>query len=338
MLGSNLQSKTINSHFVAYTEEFYDVVGSDPRFYTVIEIDAHEGPVYVADENALYFTTLPASSNIPVAGSKQVAIKRISLNSKHFPLRPDAATTVSTSSNMANGMTLDREGRLVICEQGTKVTPARISLMDIQTGDVETVVDEWRGLRFNSPNDVVVKSDGTIWFTDPSYGSLQAFKDAPLIGDYVHRYDPATNQCSVVADSFNKPNGLAFSPDESILYINDSAAIQEPGTYFVNLPHHIRAFDVAEGRHLVNDRLFAVVSPGIPDGLKVDSLGRVYSSSASGLQVYSVNGDFIGEILAPGVANFTFGGAGNNVLYMMADTVIWAAQIKAVGATRPRSA
>jgi gluconolactonase len=210
--------------------------------------------------------------------------------------------------------------------------------MDLKTGDVEAVVDEWRGLRFNSPNDVVVKCDGTVWFTDPSYGSLQGFKEAPLIGDHVYCYDPAKDQLSVVADSFNKPNGLAFSPDESILYINDSGAIQGPGTYFVNLPHHIRAFDVLGGRHLVNERLFAVVTPGIPDGLKVDSDGRVCSSSASGLQVYNSSGDLIGEIIALGVANFTFGGTGNNILYMMADTVIWAAEIKAIGATRPQSA
>jgi gluconolactonase len=338
MLNFTPHSKTTNSHFLAYSEEFYEVVGGDPQFYTVLETNAHEGPVFVKDENALYFTTTPVNSNIPIAGSKQVAIKRISLNSHQYPLDSEAATTVRALSNMANGMTLDREGRLVICEQGTKSTPARISRMDLKTGDVETVVDEWRSLRFNSPNDVVVKSDGTVWFTDPSYGSLQGFKDAPLIGDYVYRYDPAKDQSSVVADSFDKPNGLAFSPDESILYINDSGAIQGPGTYFVNLPHHIRAFDVLGGRHLVNARLFAVVSPGIPDGLKIDSGGRLYSSSASGLQVYNSSGDLIGEIVAPGVANFTFGGTENNILYMMADTVIWAAEIKAVGATRPQSA
>jgi gluconolactonase len=140
---------------------------------------------------------------------------------------------------------------------------------------------------------------------------------------------------SVVADSFNRPNGLAFSPDESILYINDSGAIQGPGSYFANLPHHIRAFDVRAGRQLVNGSLFAVVSPGIPDGLKVDTAGRLYSSSASGVQVFNRDGDLIGEIIAPGVANFTFGGPQNNVLYLMADTRIWAASIQAVGATRP---
>lgn len=336
MPNSTSDIKTSNDHFISYSEEFDDVIGTDPRFYKVIETNAHEGPVYVNNENALYFTTVPANSNIPLAGFKEVAIKRISLDSDQFPLAPDAETTVSAASNMANGMTLDREGRLVICEQGTLSTPARISRMDLETGVVETVVDQWRGLRFTSPNDVVVKSDGTVWFTDPSYGALQGLKASPMVGDYVYCYDPSTDQTSVVADSFNKPNGLAFSPDESILYINDSGAIQGPGTYFVSLPHHIRAFDVLEGRHLVNDRLFAVVTPGIPDGLKVDSAGRVYSSASSGLLVYNTVGDLIGEIIAPGVANFTFGGPGNNVLYMMADTVIWAAEIKAVGATRPQ--
>lgn len=337
MINSNSENKT-NGHFISYSKEFDEVTGHDPKFYTVIETNAHEGPVYVKDEDALYFTTVPADSNIPLQGFKEVAIKRISLDSDQFPLAPEAMTTVSDASNMANGMTLDREGRLVICEQGTKSTPARISRMNLETGGVETVVDEWRGLRFNSLNDVVVKSDGTVWFTDPSYGASQGFKDAPMIGDYVYRYDPAKEQISVVADSFNRPNGLAFSPDESILYINDSAAIQGSGGYFVNLPHHIRAFDVLDGRHLLNDRLFAVVTPGIPDGLKVDSAGRVYSSAASGLLVYNTVGDLIGEIIAPGVANFTFGGSGNNVLYMMADTIIWSAEIKAVGATRPQPA
>ena len=324
-----------DEHFVIYSSEFREVLGDDPKFYTVIDTNAHEGPVYVKHENALYFTTVPEATNIPMAGFKNVAIRRLSLNADEFPLDETALSTIREPSNMANGMTLDRKGRLVICEQGTMSEPARISRLDLDSCAGETVVDQWRGLRFNSPNDVVVKSDGTVWFTDPSYGSLQQFKYAPMIGDYVYRYDPRNKMLSVVADSFNKPNGLAFSPDEAILYINDSAAIQGPGTYFVDLPHHIRSFDVAGGRHLTNDRLFAVVTPGIPDGLKVDSAGCVYSSFAGGLQVFNAGGDLIGEILAPGVANFTFGGPENNVLYMMADSVIYAAQIRAVGATRP---
>ena len=324
--------KSGDDHFIAYSKEFHKVTGNDSQFWTVIETNAHEGPVYVKDENALYFTTVPENSNVPLAGFKRVAIKRLSLDGGQHPLPQTALTTVREPSNMANGMTLDRKGRLVICEQGTMSTAARISRMDLKTGEVETVVDQWRGLRFNSPNDVVVKSDGSVWFTDPSYGALQGFKYSPMIGDYVYRYDPKKDHISVVANSFNKPNGLAFSPDESILYINDSGAIQGPDTYYVNLPHDIRAFDVINERHLANDRLFAVVTPGIPDGLKVDSDGRVYSSSASGVQVFNLDGELIGEIIAPGVANFTFGGPENNIVYMMADTVIWAAKIQATGA------
>jgi gluconolactonase len=324
-----------SSRFIAYSHEFAEVTGPEPRFYTVIETNAHEGPVYVAGENALYFTTVPASRDGSVPDGNRVAVKRVALEGDAYPLPPSALTTVRAASNMANGMTLDREGRLLICEQGTTDTLARISRMDLRTGEVETVVDEWRGLRFNSPNDVVVKSDGTVWFTDPSYGALQGFKDAPQVGDYVYRHDPASGTTSVVADSFNKPNGLAFSPDESRLYVNDSGAIQAPGTYFVNLPHHIRVFDVLDGRHLASGRLLAVVAPGIPDGLKLDSAGRVYSSSASGIQVYNPAGDLIGEIVAPGVANFTFGGPRNNVLYICADTALWAAEIRATGAVRP---
>jgi gluconolactonase len=324
-----------SSPFVRHAKSFDTLLGPDPQFAELIQINAHEGPVYVDAQQALYFTTVPVSSNVPLAGYKQVAIKRLDLDVSAFPFQVRAQCTLREASNMANGMTLDREGGLVICEQGTRSTPARISVMDLEHFQTQTLIDAWRGLRFNSPNDVVVKSDGSVWFTDPSYGALQQFKDTAMVGDYVYRYDPASGQIAVVADSFNKPNGLAFSPDEAILYINDSAAIQGPGTYFPNLPHHLRAFDVMDGRHLRNDRLFAVVTPGIPDGLKVDEAGNVYSSSASGLQVFNPCGDLIGEILAPGVANFCFGGPGRNVLFLMADTVIYQVRIAARWALRP---
>src|SRR5204862_8225923 len=113
------RSNTNHDHFLAHAEEFYEVVGRAPRFYNVIETNAHEGPVYVRDEQALYFTTTPVSSNIPIAGSKEVAIRRISLKSKKFPLDAKAATTVRAVSNMATGMTLDAERRSAVCEQGT---------------------------------------------------------------------------------------------------------------------------------------------------------------------------------------------------------------------------
>ncbi len=313
-----------NPHFVIYSDAFLDVLGPQPGYETVANVNAHEGPVYVRGENALYFTTVPVTTNIPAFGDKNVSIGRLDVAS-------GKVSTFVNETNMANGMTLDREGRLLICEQGTLETDARISRMNLKTKKAETVVDHWFELPFNSPNDVVEKSDGTIWFTDPAYGSLQGFRPKPLIGDFVYRYDPADDSVTVVVDTFKKPNGLCFSPDESILYVNDSGAIEGPNTYYVDLPHHIRAFDVADNSHLVNERLFAVVTPMIPDGLKVDSDGRVYSSSGTGVQVFDATGKILGEILAGGVANFCFGGIGNNMLFMMCDTAINIATLAATG-------
>ncbi|MEZ5827373.1 MAG: SMP-30/gluconolactonase/LRE family protein [Hyphomicrobiales bacterium] len=311
--------------FSVFRDAFRAVLGEDFQRPVLIETNAHEGPVYVASEHALYFTT------VPEPGPKNIAIMRLQLAGHTFPFAAEALETVRQPSNMANGMTLDRDGHLVICEQGTKETPARISRMDLKTRDVETVVDQWRGLRFNSPNDVVVKSDRTVWFTDPNYGEIQGFKPAPDVGAYVYRHDPATGETSVVADSFNKPNGLAFSPDESVLYITDTGANQAPGTYFVGLPHHVMAFDVRDGQYLRRERLFAVVSPGVPDGIKLDTRGHVYTSSGTGVQVFTPESDLIGEIVAPGVANFTFGGPQNDVLFILGDTRIWQAKLQVAG-------
>ncbi len=295
------------------------------------ETNAHEGPVYVGAEHALYFTT------VPEPGPSNVAIKRLALIGKAFPFTAGPLETVRQPSNMAHGMTLDCDGRLLICEQGTREEPARISRMNTRTREVETRVDRWRGLHFNSPNDVVEKSDGTVSFTDPNYDQVQGFKQPPEVGAFVYRHNPKTGETDVVADSFNKPNGLAFSPRGRALYITDTGANQAPGTYFVDPPHHIRAFDVHNDRHLRNDRLFAVVSPGCPDGIKVDTKGRVYTSSARGVQAFTPEGDLLGEIMAPRVANFTFGGPKNDVLFILGDTQIWQASLAAKGVLPART-
>jgi gluconolactonase len=267
----------------------------------VIETDAHEGPVYAADEDALYFTTVRR---------ERVSIKRLALADRSI-------SVVREDANVANGMTLDREGRLVVCEQGTLAEAARISRLDRRTGEVETVVEG-----FNSPNDVVVKSDGTIWFTDPSYGYLQGFRPEPRWGDNVYRYDPRSRELSVVADSLDKPNGLAFSPDERILYVGDNGA-----------PHHLLAFDVRDGSSLTGSRVVAVSTPEHPDGLKTDGDGRIYASYSGGVQVLAPSGEPIGEISLPGAVNFTFGGPDGDVLFITADTAIWAAVPDAKGAS-----
>jgi len=259
----------------------------------VASVDAHEGPVYVADEHALYFTSVPRP---------QVDIKRLDLAG-------GAVTVVRADANKANGMTLAPDGRLLVCEQGTRSTPARISLVDRATGVAETVVDNWRGKPLNSPNDIVVKRDGTVWFTDPSYGFLQGFRPAPQLGDVVYRHDPETGDTDVVVEGFDKPNGLAFSPDECVLYVGDSG----------EAAHRIEAFDPRDGR-----RLFAVIDPGYPDGLKVDAAGRVYTAGPEGVQVFAADGSLAADVALPGAVNLAFGA---DRIYITADTAVWAASI-----------
>jgi gluconolactonase len=292
------------------------------RLVKVADVDAHEGPVYA--DGALYFTSLPRHD---VPGYPQVSIRRLDLSG----LEALGVTTVREQTNAANGMTLAPDGRLLVCEQGTLDKPARISLVHPRTGKVEIVVDGLAGLPLNSPNDVIVKRDGTIWFTDPSYGFLQGFRPEPAHGDYVYRFDPATGRLTVVASDFDKPNGLAFSPDERVLYIGDSGANHEPGTFDPRRPHHIRAFDVVGGR-LRNDRLFAVITPGFPDGIKVGADGRVYASAFSGVQVFEPGGELVDEIDLPGAVNFTFGGLDRGILFITTDSAVWAAVLDPKGA------
>jgi gluconolactonase len=318
-----MNSALADPAFISSSPAFEEVVGDGARLTLLAEIDAHEGPVYFADEDALYFTSVPRPGP---DRSPSVQIKRLPLS------EPDRVSVLAEQANGANGMTADLDGSLIVCEQGTRWQPARITRVDRRTGERETLVDNWRGLPLNSPNDVVVAGDGAIWFTDPSYGYLQGFRPPPMVGDYVYRHSPATGQTTVVADGFDKPNGIAFSPDERILYVTDSGANQEPGSYHVARPHHIKAFDVMHGRCLVRERLFAVVSPGFPDGLKVDSEGRVYASSFSGVQVFDPDGELQGEIRVPGAVNFCFAGAERDLLLITTDSAVWAAALAAKGA------
>ena len=292
--------------FSVYETEFEYVLGERPSLVKVADVDAHEGPVYIRGENALYFTSLPPEAHV-----------------KRLDLTGGDVSEVDTGVCAPNGMTLDRASRLVICEQGSLDSLARIARHNLSTGLTETLADNFGGAALNSPNDVAVKSDGTIWFTDPSYGHLQGFRPEPEAGDFVYRYDPSSGSLTVVADSLVKPNGIAFSPHEQTLYVTDSGANQEPGSFHPSLPHHIIAFDLRDNRHLGPARLFAVTTPGFPDGLKVDVAGRVYASAFSGVQVFNPAGDLIGEINLPGAVNFCFG---PDCLYITTDTAIVAAK------------
>ena len=310
--------------FAARDDAFLEVTGPSPRLERVIATDAHEGPVYVAGEDALYFTTVPR----PGPAGPRVDIRRLAFDGARFPLDPSRLTTVRADANAANGMTLAPDGRLVVSEQGSWRAPAAITLVDPATGVTETLVDAWRGRPLNSPNDVVVTRDGAVWFTDPAYGHLQGFRPAPALGDRVYRYDAATGDLAVAAAGFDKPNGLAFSPDERTLYVGDSGAIHAPGDYDAARPRHVVAFDVVDGRLLEGRRVLGGPVPGFPDGIKVDTAGRVYVSSARGVRVLDPAGRLLGEIAVPGGAvNFTFGGPDREVLLITADDAIWVAAL-----------
>ena len=202
-------------------------------------------------------------------------------------------------------------------------------------GSYTVLVDRYKGKRLNSPNDVVVKSDGTIWFTDPPYGILSDYegkKTKSAIGaNYVYRFDPRTKSLTVVADDFDKPNGIAFSPDEKRLYIADTGRSHDP-----NGAHHIRVFDVIGGRKLARGRVFAEISPGLADGFRLDTDGNVWTSAGDGVHCFSPRGELLGKILVPEVvSNVCFGGPKRNRLFITATTSLYAAYVCQVGAQRP---
>jgi gluconolactonase len=223
-------------------------------------------------------------------------------------------------SNNSNGNTVDNQGRLVTCEHLTR----RVTRTEVD-GSISVIADRWNGQRLNSPNDVVVKSDNSIWFTDPAYGidtDNEGDRATPEIdGCHVYRVDPASGEVERVIDDMARPNGLAFSPDESILYVADTGA-----THKENGPRHIRRFSVAKsGKTVKGGQMFAELSSGLFDGFRVDREGRVWTSTGEGVHCYDPDGTLIGKILIPEiVANVTFGGAKRNRLFICGTTSLYA--------------
>lgn len=220
-------------------------------------------------------------------------------------------------SQFSNGNTVDGQGRLVSCEHLTR----RVTRTE-HDGSISVLASEYDGKSLNSPNDVVVKSDGSIWFTDPSYGIMSDYEGEsaePELPCQVYRIDP-DGSMSVVATDFVKPNGLAFSPDESILYIADTGASHAPDG-----PKHIRALQLSDdGKSLGDSRVFAESSAGLFDGFRVDLDGRVWTSAADGVHCLNTEGELIGKILIPElVANVTFGGPKRNRLFICGTTSLY---------------
>ncbi|HUB10473.1 MAG TPA: SMP-30/gluconolactonase/LRE family protein [Acetobacteraceae bacterium] len=273
-----------------------------------------EGPVYFRDGGYLLFSDIPNNR-----------IMRWLEEDGHL-------SVFRAPSNYSNGNTRDRQGRLITCEHDAR----RVTRTE-HDGRTTVVLDRYEGKPLNAPNDVVVASDGAVWFTDPGYGidgPYEGHKAEAELPRNVYRVDPASGAATVVADDFVRPNGLCFSPDESWLYVVDSG-ISHGG------PAHIRVFQVA-GTRLRQGRVFADFAPGMTDGVRCDTDGNVWASvgwgdpSEDGVRCYAPNGDLIGRIHLPeACANLCFGGRKRDRLLMCASTSVYALYLNGQGAQVP---
>ena len=295
---------------------FFDAI--DPRFHAFVMgnapvkqlatgFDWVEGPVWFGDAGCLLFSDIP--NNRILRWTQGTGI-----------------TTFRAPSNYANGHTRDRQGRLVSCEHGTR----RVTRTELD-GAVTIIADSYKGKPLNSPNDVVVHSDGSVWFTDPHYGIMtnyEGFKSDQELPCNVYRVDPQGHIEAAITD-FNCPNGLAFSPDETRLYVADTGRMHQPD------PQHIRAFDV-NGKRLAGGDIFHRIDPGCADGIRTDCDGNLWSSAADGVHCIAPDGTLLGKILVPEtVSNICFGGRNKHQLYITATTSLYAVTLNREGAQRP---
>jgi gluconolactonase len=265
-----------------------------------------EGPVWFADMKCLIWSDIP--------------------NERMLRWADGTVSVFRPRSNFVNGNTRDLQGRLISCEHGGR----RVVRTEID-GTITVLADQYQGKRLNSPNDVVVRSDGSIWFTDPTYGIMSDYEGYRAEPEQptrnVYRLDPETGNIDAVVTDFGQPNGLAFSPDETKLYVADSASSHDP-----DAPRHIRVFEVRGGRTLSNGRVFCTIEKGLPDGFRVDREGNVWTSAGDGVHCFSPEGDLLGKILVPQtVANLTFGGERGNRLFITATRSLYSVFLSVSG-------
>lgn len=278
-----------------------------------------EGPVWMHEDGSVLWSDIP--------------------NNRMLRWHPGTGLSVWREAvEFTNGHTRQADGALLHCSHGQRaIVRTRFVPGTLQVAGDEVLVSHYQGRRLNSPNDVVVKSDGTVWFTDPPYGILSDHEGhaapAEQRGNHVYRFDPATGAIDIASDFLDEPNGLAFSPDESVLYVSDtSAALRADGSGH----HHIVAFDVLAGRTLTRPRVFAVIEPGLADGFRLDAHGWLWTSSADSVQVYHPDGTRLARIPVPEkVGNLTFGGPDRNELYICASTSLYRLMLNTRGIQAP---
>lgn len=266
-----------------------------------------EGPVWFGDHDCLLFSDIPSNRILRWSDA-------------------DGLTTFRAPSNHTNGHTRDRQGRLVSCEHGTR----RVTRTEWD-GSITVLADGHDGKPLNSPNDVIVARDGSIWFTDPHYGIMtdyEGFKSPQELPCTVYRIDPAGRLDAMLTD-MQCPNGLAFSPDESRLYVADT------GRMYSQDPRHIRVYDMVDGRP-EDGRLFHTIAPGCADGIRTDTDGNLWSSAADGVHCIAPDGRLLGKILIPElVSNLCFGGRARHRLFITATTSLYSVVLNRNGTQRP---
>ena len=270
-----------------------------------------EGPVWIPARSAVRFSDIP--------GNRVLEYREAT----------GALEVYAADAEFTNGRVLDLDGAVIQCSHGRRAVERDTGVGADAVPAVSTLVDSYQGRRLNSPNDVVVKSDGTIWFSDPSYGIQKETEGHPGQEEYgdrwVFRFDPASGELTPAVIDVEVPNGLAFSPDESILYVSDTSL----GTPALDggprlHGHAIHAYDVVGGRYARNGRTFTEVGPGVPDGFRVDVQGNLWSSSQDAVQVFSPAGERLLRIPVPEtVSNVCFGGEDGRTLYLTASTSLY---------------
>ncbi len=297
--------ETIPAELVSLDDRFGSAVRGDERVERLFGGGRWlEGPVYVPAQRCLLFSDIP--------NDRMLRYDEVS----------GAVSVFRQPAGYTNGHTLDGDARLVSCEQGAR----RITRTE-HDGSVTVLADAYDGKRFNSPNDVVVRTDGTIWFTDPPYGITTDYEghraEQEIDGCHVYRLDPATGQVRIVAGDFVRPNGLAFSLDETRLYVVDTPE------------RHIRVFDVKDDG-LSGGAVFAPCTAGVFDGIRLDTDGRVWAATHEGLHCFDPDGALIGKLLLPEVvSNLCFGGPKRNRLFVTATTSVYSWLTTVNGAPRP---
>lgn len=269
-----------------------------------------EGLVWMGDAGCLLFQDLPRNRTMRWIEDAGVSVYR-------------------TPSDYANGQTRDREGRLIVCSHRERCL-FRTEL----DGRITRLVDRHNGRRLNAPNDVVVKSDGSIWFTDPLYGIQTDYEGGRQLSEQrpaLYRFDPKSDKISIAADDLDGPNGLAFSPDETLLYVADSGDQTSE-----NPIQHIRVFSVASDGKLDDGKIFHKISPGYADGLCIDEDGNLWSSASDGVHCIAPDGELLGKVLVPNrVSNLTFGGALKNRLFIGGSHTLYAIFLNRCGVAWP---